>query len=81
VRLHRNAKTTPTMRALIVYRICLEHWSPQAAAAATGVSVRTTYKWLRRYRLGGLPALEDGSSRPRRQPPTDALRPRVMRDR
>jgi len=37
------------------------------------VSVRTTYKWLRRHRLGGRPALEDASSRPhhlpRRTPP------------
>lgn len=66
--LHRNAKTTPTMRALIVQRIRQEQWPPAEAAAAAGVSVRTTYKWLRRYRLGGRPALEDASSRPHRQP-------------
>jgi transposase InsO family protein len=73
VKLHRNAKTTPTMRALIVQRIRQDQWPPPEAAAAAGVSVRTTYKWLRRHRLGGRPALEDASSRPhhlpRRTPP------------
>jgi len=73
VTLHRNAKTTPTMRALIVQRIRQDQWPPPEAAAAAGVSVRTTYKWLRRHRLGGRPALEDASSRPhhlpRRTPP------------
>jgi transposase InsO family protein len=68
VKLHRNAKTTPTMRALIVQRIRQEQWPPVEAAAAAGISVRTTYKWLRRHRLGGRPALDDASSRPHRQP-------------
>jgi transposase InsO family protein len=56
------------MRALIVQRIRQEQWVPATAAAAAGVSVRTTYKWLRRHRLGGQPALEDASSRPHQQP-------------
>jgi transposase InsO family protein len=56
------------MRALIVHRIRQEQWPPAEVAAAAGISVRTTYKWLRRYRLGGGPALEDASSRPLRQP-------------
>jgi transposase len=68
VKLHRNAKTTAAMRALLVHRIRQEQWPPAEAATAAGVSVRTTYKWLRRYRLGGRPALEDASSRPHRQP-------------
>jgi len=68
VKVHRNAKTTPAMRALIVQRIRQERWTPTAAAVAAGISVRTTYKWLRRHRLGGAAALEDGSSRPHRQP-------------
>ena len=68
VKLHRNAKTTPSMRALLVPRIGQDQWPPAAAAAAAGISVRTTYKWLRRHRLGGRPALEDASSRPHRQP-------------
>jgi transposase len=56
------------MRALIVQRIRHQQWPPAEAAAAAGVSVRTAYKWLRRHRLGGRPALEDASSRPHRQP-------------
>jgi transposase InsO family protein len=56
------------MRALIVQRIRQDQWPPAAAAAAAGVSVRTTYKWLRRHRLGGRSALEDASSRPHHQP-------------
>jgi transposase InsO family protein len=56
------------MRALIVHRIRQEQWPPVKAAAAAGVSVRTAYKWLRRHRLGGRPALEDRSSQPHRQP-------------
>lgn len=68
MQLHRNAKTTPSMRALLVHRVRQEQWSPAEAAAAAGISVRTTQKWLRRHRLGGRPALEDASSRPRRSP-------------
>ena len=68
MKLHRNAKTTPAMRALLVERVRQQQWPPAEAAAAAGISVRTTYKWLRRHRLGGRPALEDASSRPHRQP-------------
>jgi len=68
VKLHRNAKTTPHMRALLIQRIQSQHWRPELAAAAAGVSRRTAYKWLRRYRLGGPAALADASSRPHRQP-------------
>src|SRR5262249_26915183 len=68
VKLHRNAKTAPAMRALLVQRVRQGQWPAAKAAAAAGISVRTTYKWLRRHRLGGRPALEDASSRPRHQP-------------
>ena len=68
VKVHRNAKTTPHMRALLVSRIQVEHWSPGAAAAAAGISVRTAYKWLARYRFGGRAALVDRSSTPHHQP-------------
>ena len=68
MKLHRNAKTTPAMRALIVQRIRRDAWPPATAATAAGVSLRTAYKWLRRYRLGGPSALEDASSQPSRQP-------------
>ncbi|HEX7138877.1 MAG TPA: IS481 family transposase [Vicinamibacterales bacterium] len=68
MKIHRNAKTTPQMRALIVDRVRRQGWSSPAAATAAGISVRTTQKWLRRYRLGGPTALTDASSRPHRSP-------------
>src|SRR5688500_2511447 len=73
VKLHRNAKTTPHMRALLVSRIRVQHWSAAAAASAAGVSTRTAYKWLARYQMGGRPGLEDGSSVPHRQPRRTAV--------
>jgi transposase InsO family protein len=68
VKLHRNAKTTPHMRALLVDRIRHQRWTPQAAAGAAGISVRSAYKWLARHRTGGASALEDRASTPHRQP-------------
>lgn len=68
MRLHRNAKTTPHMRALLVSRVRVEHWSATQAATAAGISTRTAYKWLARHRMGGRAALEDRSSVPHHQP-------------
>jgi len=68
VKLHRNAKTTPHMRALLVHRVRTLQWPVATAAGAAGVAIRTAYKWLARHRQGGAPALEDGSSQPHRQP-------------
>lgn len=65
--IHRNAKTTVHMRALLVSRVQVQHWRVPAAATAAGVSVRTAYKWLARYRVGGPEALRDRSSAPQRQ--------------
>jgi len=80
VRLHRNAKTTPHMRALLVRRIRRHRWSPRAAATAAGISVRSTYKWLARYREGGRAALQDRPSTPHRQPrrTTPAVTARIL---
>jgi hypothetical protein len=68
VKLHRNAKTTPRMRTLVVDRVRRLHWTPGAVAAAAGISVRTAYKWWARHRKAGVAGLVDGSSAPRRQP-------------
>lgn len=68
MKLHRNAKTTPHMRALLVHRVCTLDWPVATAAAAAGIAVRTAYKWLARHRLGGPAALADRSSTPHRQP-------------
>ena len=67
MRLHRNAKTTPLMRQLIVDRVTRQHWTQARAAEAAGVSVRTVTKWVARWRAGDLACL-DAASRPHRQP-------------
>lgn len=64
MKLHRNAKSTPTSRLLLVRRVLFEGWSYAAAAEGFAVSVRTVAKWVRRFRDGGVAALEDASSRP-----------------
>lgn len=74
MRLHRNAKTTPRMRQLIVTRV-QAGWTQRAIAAALGISVRTVAKWVGRARHAA--PLTDGSSRPTHQPrrtpvPTEA---------
>ena len=64
MKLHRNAKSTPASRLALVRRVVCEGYSQAAVAEGVGVSVRTVAKWVRRFRTGGVAALEDGSSRP-----------------
>lgn len=68
MKLHRNAKTTPHMRALLVTRVRQDGWAVQAAATAAGISRRSAYKWLARHRTGGQAALADRSSAPHHRP-------------
>lgn len=68
MRLHRNARTTPKARALIVQRVETEGWSVEETADAAGVSPRTVYKWRARYRADGVAGLNDRGSTPRRSP-------------
>lgn len=63
---HKNARLTPHGRALLVRRVVDEGLRPEEVAQAKGISVRTTYKWLRRYREEGEVGLQNRSSRPRR---------------
>ena len=64
---HKNARTTPHSRLLMVRRV-LEQKQPAAKVADDfGVSERTVRKWLARWRAGGEPALNDRSSAPARQ--------------
>jgi len=60
---HKNARTTPHSRAVMVRRVLEEGWSAKAAAAAFAVSERTVYTWLARYRAEGLAGLENRPSR------------------
>ena len=62
--LHKNAKTCPKSRALMVHRVLEEDRPVAQVAAEFGVSPRTVYKWVQRFCEGGAAALEDGSSRP-----------------
>jgi transposase len=64
MKLHRNARTTPVARAVLVQRVIHEHWTQAEVAEGSGISVRTVAKWVRRYQQGGTAALEDRSSRP-----------------
>ena len=66
--IHKNARLTPRGRALLVSRILDDGLRPEEAAQASGVSVRTAYKWLRRFREEGEAGLDDRSSRPKSCP-------------
>jgi transposase InsO family protein len=65
--LHKNARTTPHSRHLMVRRVLEQEQPAIEVAAAFGVSERTVRKWLARWRAGGEPALNDRSSAPARQ--------------
>lgn len=65
--LHKNARTCPASRILLVQRI-LGGTPVTSAAEAAGISRRTAFKWKRRYREAGEAALVDRSSRPHRMP-------------
>ncbi|MEM9378807.1 MAG: IS481 family transposase [Planctomycetota bacterium] len=64
MKLHANAKTTPSTRALIARRYLIDGWDIASIADSAGVSVRTAWKWIARFRAEGRAGLEDRSSRP-----------------
>ncbi|MCD9030117.1 IS481 family transposase, partial [Luteimonas sp. BDR2-5] len=66
--LHKHARLSPRGRALLVDRILAHGLRVEEAAHAAGVSVRTAYKWLKRFKEEGPEGLADRSSRPRRCP-------------
>ena len=68
MKLHANARGCPNSRRLLVDRVLVEGWSVTAAAAAAGVSDRTAYRWLARWRAEGEAGLFDRSSAPKRIP-------------
>lgn len=65
---HKNARMTVHGRALLVKRVVEAGWPVARASEAAGVSTRTAYKWLARYRAGGERMLQDRSSAPARCP-------------
>ena len=68
MKLHGNARTCPNSRRLLVARVFEQGWSVSAAAEAAGVTERTVWRWLARWREEGAGGLLDRSSRPRRCP-------------
>lgn len=66
--LHKHARLSPRGRALLVDRILVQGLRVEEAAHAAGVSVRTAYKWLKRFDQEGPDGLLDRSSRPHRCP-------------
>ncbi len=67
MQLHGNAKLVPSTRVLLVQRVLEGGWRIADAAQAQGVSVRTAYRWVARWRAGDR-ELVDRSSAPRRVP-------------
>ena len=65
--LHKNARSCPASRMLLVSRM-MGGMSSSSAAEAAGVSRRTAFKWKARYREAGEAALVDRRSRPHRMP-------------
>ena len=61
---HKNAKLTARGREEMVRRLGTK--GAAAVAADYGLSVRTVRKWKHRYAVGGVEALADASSRPKR---------------
>ena len=65
--IHKNARTTPHSRMLMVQRLA-SGWTVAAVAAAQGVSPRTVRKWRDRHAAAGEAGLLDRASRPHRSP-------------
>lgn len=73
---HKNARTCPASRALLVDRVDRLKWTTAAAAAAAGVSERRAREWLVRGRRSE--SLEDRSSRPHRSPMRSEMTDQVL---
>ena len=66
--IHKNARTTPQSRAMLIHRVRVENWPVAEVAMSSGVSKRTVYKWLARHREEGVAGLQDRSSAARHHP-------------
>jgi len=56
---HPTARLTPISRERLIRRPLDEGESLEALAAQTWISLRSAYKWLARFRDGGVTALAD----------------------
>jgi transposase InsO family protein len=74
---HKNARSCPASRALLIKGVSEQGWSVRAASEAVGMSDRRGREWLRRAN-GGEP-LNDRSSRPHSTLSTaPAIRTRIL---
>ncbi len=62
--LHKNARTCPSNRALIVDRVLELGEHPREVAAAQGCSERSGHKWVARFKAEGRSGVKDRYSRP-----------------
>jgi transposase InsO family protein len=73
MQVHARAPLSPIGRRRVVERVCSRVWSVAAAAEAAGVTERTIYRWLARYRDEGEAGLVDrlpvARCQPRKTPP------------
>ena len=67
---HSKAKLTALSRAEMIHRIVDLQQSVAEVATGFGVSIRTAFKWLARFRTEGRSGLLDRSSRPKCSPRT-----------
>jgi transposase InsO family protein len=65
---HARAPLSPIGRQRVVDRVVCQRWSVAAAAEAAGVTERTVYRWLARWRAQGPAGLLDRRSVPGRIP-------------
>ncbi len=65
---HKNARTSPHIRALIVDRALRKQPPVRDIASTFDISTHTVYKWLSRYQEAGLAGLESAPSRPHSSP-------------
>ena len=75
--LHRNAKSCPSSRKLLVHRL-RRGWDIRKAAEVAGISVRSAYKWLKGFREGGSTGLRDRSPRAHHSPRAVPLKRREV---
>jgi transposase InsO family protein len=59
MQVHARALVSPKGRQRVVERVLEKEWSVMAAAEAAGVTERTIYRWLARFRQDGVVGLTD----------------------
>ncbi|GAA1085745.1 hypothetical protein GCM10009629_30390 [Pseudonocardia alni] len=71
---HVNAPLSPTGRLRLARCVVDQGWPLRRAAERFQVAVSTAARWLQRYRVGGVAAMADRSSRPHYSPARTATR-------